>query len=115
MRPLTSILPNVDLAFVDPSKITKYLLDDAHPDNGGKAEFFRRLGFSAGDPELLRLALIAHAGSNAVDQSFETEFGTKYVIIGPMPSPSGRAPAVFAIWIVRYGETVLRFVTAYPE
>lgn len=42
-------LPNTHLAIVDQDKITGYLLDPAHPDNGGKAPFFLALGFRQDD------------------------------------------------------------------
>lgn len=39
------MLPNAHLAVVERLKMTGYLLNPAHPDNGGKAPFFRALGF----------------------------------------------------------------------
>ena len=41
-------LPNANLAIVDREKIADYLLNPAHPDNGGKAKFFLGLGFYRG-------------------------------------------------------------------
>ncbi len=38
-------LPNAHLAVVEQEKICGYLLNAAHPDNGGKAAFFAGLGF----------------------------------------------------------------------
>ncbi|HWH91799.1 MAG TPA: hypothetical protein VNV64_08385 [Candidatus Binatia bacterium] len=38
-------LPNADAAVVAQEKIRDYLLNAAHPDNGGKAAFFVALGF----------------------------------------------------------------------
>ena len=38
-------LPNADKAVVEREKVEDYLLDAAHPDNGGKAQFFERFGF----------------------------------------------------------------------
>ena len=38
-------LPNASLALVAREKVTDYLLNPAHPDSGGKAEFFHSLGF----------------------------------------------------------------------
>ena len=40
-------LPNAEKAVVERTKITDYLLNAAHPDNGGKAEFFGGLGSAA--------------------------------------------------------------------
>jgi len=42
-------LPNAHLAVVQQEKIKEYLLNPAHPDNGGKAAFFSMLGFHRGD------------------------------------------------------------------
>src|SRR5262245_37672421 len=38
-------LPNAERAIVEREKIVDYLLNSAHPDNGGKAQFFFSLGF----------------------------------------------------------------------
>ena len=38
-------LPDADKLVVAREKIADYLLNAAHPDNGGKAQFFERLGF----------------------------------------------------------------------
>ena len=40
-------LPNIVLAVVEREKITEYLLNPAHPDNGGKAAFFQIQGSAA--------------------------------------------------------------------
>ncbi|MCL5020629.1 MAG: hypothetical protein M1339_02980 [Bacteroidetes bacterium] len=42
-------LPNLDKAIIDREKIVDYLLNPAHPDNGGKSEFFHSLGFNRYD------------------------------------------------------------------
>jgi hypothetical protein len=42
---VTVKLPGADKAVVSREKIVDYLHDAAHPDNGGKAEFFAQLGF----------------------------------------------------------------------
>ncbi|MEI8197654.1 MAG: DUF6883 domain-containing protein [Phycisphaerae bacterium] len=51
------ILPNAPLANVEVSKITQYLLNPAHPDNGGKARFFLALGFHPDHPQTFAEAL----------------------------------------------------------
>ena len=52
-------LRNAHLAVVDRGKVVDYLLNEAHPDNGGKARFFVSLGFSRENPERLMEALRA--------------------------------------------------------
>jgi len=43
-----------------------------------------------------------------------TPFGNKYRLEGRMLGPNGRRAAVVSIWIIRGGETIPRFVTAFP-
>ena len=38
--------PSNHLAVIDRGKVLDYLLNEAHPDNGGKAQFFGLLGYS---------------------------------------------------------------------
>jgi hypothetical protein len=42
-------LPHADLVIIEQAKIVDYLLNPAHPDNGGKAAFFLAMGFSRED------------------------------------------------------------------
>ena len=41
--------------------------------------------------------------------------GEKYVIIGRIASPAGKAPLVRTIWIIDSGANAARLVTAYPH
>ena len=50
-------LPNADRVLVQREKIANYLLNAAHPDNNGKAEFFEGFGFREDDWETLAKAL----------------------------------------------------------
>lgn len=50
-------LPGADKAIVSREKIVDYLFNAAHPDNGGKAEFFVQLGFRCDQWEILAPAL----------------------------------------------------------
>src|SRR5439155_15608031 len=64
MQPMK--LPNVHLAMVPEQKVTRYLLDPAHPAGGSKAAFFLRFGFLASNWRRLADALLAHARNNEV-------------------------------------------------
>jgi hypothetical protein len=108
-------LPNPQKAVVDREKITDYLLNPAHPDNGGKFKFFTQLGFSREQPELMATALKALAEDNDVASVTESPHGTKYVIVGRIQSPSGNRPLVQSIWIVDKGLDAARLVTVYPH
>ncbi len=90
-------LPNADAAIVDEKKVTGYLLSTTHPFGRTKAEFFRQLGFAAENWQVLRQALREHALNHSVESVQETPFGRKYIVNGPLVTPSGEKPEVRTI------------------
>jgi len=72
-------LPNAAQAVVDAEKLNGYLLDPAHPDNGGKAPFFLGLGFRAEDCQVLAAAFRQLAVAFPVTESMAPSHGRKYV------------------------------------
>lgn len=109
-------LRNAHLAVVDRAKVLDYLLNDAHPDNGGKAQFFALLGFSREDPERLMRALREVAVKGKVVKTGESTHGEKYVVDGWLSAHTheSRQWSVRTIWIIDRGENAPRLVTAYP-
>jgi len=107
-------LPNAERATVDLGKITDYLLNPEHPDNGGKARFFGDIGFSRTDPAALSHALRALAVSGDVVSHHDSRHGRKFVVDGAIQAPRGRNPIVRTVWIIDAGQDVPRLVTAYP-
>lgn len=105
-------LPNYKNAVVAEAKITLYLLSDEN--SGGKAAFFSNVGFSLEQWEILRTALLDHAAVHEVARLKHNMHGMKYIIDGKLSTPDGRNPQVRSVWIVENGQTVARFVTAYP-
>jgi hypothetical protein len=108
-------LPNADKAIVEREKIADYLLDSAHPDNSGKAEFFERFGFRRNEWKILADAFLALARTAEVAQSMKSPHGQKYVTVGRIESPNGKTASVRTIWIVDKGLNIARLVTAYPH
>ena len=108
-------LPNPERAVVEREKIVGYLLNAAHPDNGGKAQFFDQLGFRRNEWETLASALRAIAVEAEVAQSLRSPHGQKYVILGQIESPAGKSTMVKTIGIADSGLEVARLVTAYPH
>jgi hypothetical protein len=107
-------LPNAHLAIVDREKITEYLLNPAHPDNGGKAKFFLGLGFTAEQWQVFAEALRTLADSFPIIELMESPHGIKYIVVGRFDTPSGKSPSVRTVWIVDTGNDKPRLVTAYP-
>lgn len=108
-------LPNAHLAIVERGKIVEYLLNPAHPDNGGKAPFFMALGFQPEEWKTLAAALRRLAVDSPVSQNMETVHGKKYIIDGRIETPVGKTPLVRTVWIIDAGATSPRLVTAYPH
>ena len=113
--PIHRVRSNNSYSVAEHEKISDYLLDPAHPDNGGKAEFFRKLGFRRNEWEALASALRTLAETADVAGSMESPHGRKYAIVGRIESPEGKAATLQTIWIVDKGLDGARFVTAYPR
>jgi hypothetical protein len=109
-------LRNAHLAVIDRSKVLDYLLNEAHPDNGGKAPYFALLGFSRDDPEGLMGALRDVAEQGEVVSSAESVHGEKYVVDGwlSVHTQEGRQWSIRTVWIIDRGKDSPRLVTAYP-
>jgi len=107
-------LPNAEFAVVEPAKITEYLLNPEHPDNGGKAAFFVALEFSQSDWDMFANALRRLALTADVTESMETMHGKKYIVDGELENPAGKEAWVRSIWIIDAGTDFPRLVTAYP-
>jgi hypothetical protein len=107
-------VPNAHLAIVDREKIVDYLLNPAHPDNGGKAKFFLGLGFTPEQWQLFAEAVRTLARSFPVTEYLESAHGIKYIVIGRIETASGRSPSIRTVWIVDKGNDKPRLVTAYP-
>jgi hypothetical protein len=107
-------LPNAHLAIIEREKITEYLLNDAHPENGGKALFFAGLDFSRTGWLLLANAFLRLARESEVGISMESSHGIKYIVDGALITPFGKCPIVRTVWIVDQRSENPRLVTAYP-
>ena len=107
-------LPNAHLATVPEKKITRYLLNPAHPAGGSKAAFFLRFGFTATDWRYLANALLRHARENDVVATERTAHGMRYAVDGKLLAPDGTALNVRSAWYIHRTGEAPRFVTAHP-
>lgn len=108
-------LPNPDMAIVDEAKVREYLLSTTHPVGRFKAVFFLRLGFTQDDWTELRQALIRDHAHSEAQNAGSSAWGQKFRIDAGLAGPQGTIVQATSIWIVRTGESVARFVTAYPS
>ena len=107
-------VPNAENAVVPLNKLTTYLLALSHPVGGSKARFFRSNGFDDGNIDVLAdgLRAVVNGTASSVRQS---PFGTKYVVVGGLPTPRGTIVQIETVWIVEPPDDRPRLVTAYPS
>jgi hypothetical protein len=108
-------LPNAHLAVAEQEKICRYLLNPAHPDNGGKAGFLTGLGFKVEGWQLLAAALRELVATSPVAKCMASAHGVKYIVDGRLGQRGGRKLWVRTVWIVERGAQEPRLVTAYPR
>jgi hypothetical protein len=107
-------LPHAHLATVPEAKVTRYLLNPAHPAGGSKAAFFLRFGFTAVRWQQLAEALVLHAQHNQAVETEQTRHGTRYAVDGPLSAPDGTVLNIRSAWYIDPGSDTPRFVTAHP-
>jgi hypothetical protein len=107
-------LPNGERALVPPSKLTGYLLSEAHPAGRVKAAFFRAVGFDEDAGSLFEQGLLAIARNDDVVEVVPSPYGVKNVVDGPLATPLGRIVRLRTVWIIEAGRDRPRLVTAYP-
>jgi hypothetical protein len=107
-------LPNAENAVIPTEKLRGYLLSPTHPIGRFKSVLFRGLGYEAEDYERLETDIRSMLSGEA-EPSKGNEFGSSYLVRGVVTGPNGRSAAIVTVWIILSGQTVPRFVTAYPE
>jgi hypothetical protein len=108
-------LPNADAVEIPKEKITDYLLNPLHPDGASKAVFFAAHGFKVEHWQEFAAALRELAAGFPVVKQQDSRHGKKYVVDGPLTTPSGKTPLVRTVWIIDQPSENPRFITAYPQ
>ena len=91
------------------------LLSTDHPVGRFKAAFFAQLGYTGEGWQRLEADLRAQQLPLDAQEGEPTVYGRKFTISGPLTGPSGDAAGLVSVWVIRRGEDVPRFVTAYPR
>jgi hypothetical protein len=106
-------LPNTDKAIIKTEKLLDYILSSEHPDGKLKAAFFKKFGYTSSNWEVFEKDLRKLLQIQDVFESETFEFGTKYMVKGPIKSPSGETIQVLTVWVILKGEDIPKLVTAY--
>ena len=81
---------------------------------GDKHKFwYDILGFSS--PESIRAVLLKSVTIDKLEADMPNAYGNLYRMVITLTTPAGSSRRIRTVWIVRFGEDVARFVTAYPE
>lgn len=107
-------LPNADKAIVPRAKITGYLLNLSSKHGQPKARFFLSFGYTIEAWSTFAEALQTHAQAYDVADTRETDYGSHYVIEGPLETPDGRNPWVRSVWKIETGSEIPSLISAYP-
>ncbi len=111
---VTTYMPDADRAYVEPRKLTHYLLNPQHPVGSSKAKAFLAMGYTQSFPEQLESALLRHA-TQPVASVIPTRHGELFVIEAYLSSDVTeiRVRFVRSVWLVELGRAP-KFITAYP-
>ena len=108
-------LPNCTNAHIPDAKLTIYLLNHAHPQNRGKARFFKLAGYDLDNVGSLRMVLLELACVGVVANEQSNEDGVKYVVIGKITGANSKQYELKTVWVVEPPEDYPRLITAYPN
>lgn len=108
------VLPGAENAIIDDAKLRDYLLSHEHPVGRFKAAFFGTLGYTQVKWTMLRRDLLHLVKSGVATDGQSSPFGRKFEVRGTLNGPSGRHAEVMTVWVILVGETLPRFVTAFP-
>ena len=98
------LLPNRDKAFIQPEKLTGYLLSETHTIGKSKARFFCELSFNDENVDILEQELLKVAMFQEISEIITTRHGTKYVTIGSINTPKSRSVSLLIVWIIDVGK-----------
>ncbi|GAB3931294.1 DUF6883 domain-containing protein [Larkinella terrae] len=108
-------LPDCENAYIPFAKVKDYLLAENHPQNKGKASFYRNIGYDPEQYELLLMDLKGMACEGNVIETVFSEDGIKFVVVGNLTAPNGKLYSIKSIWIKEHRQYFPRLVTAYPN
>lgn len=102
--------PNI---VIPDEKLTRYLLLPRAWDD--KSKYLAQAGFTLDNPEALKKALVELAKNSETVQDGVNEYGEFLRLDGILTGPAGLSISVTAIWLRRYIDRSVHFVTLKPR
>ena len=119
------VLPNLEMAEIDERKFSEYSLNPGHPDNRGKADGWRALGYDVDNPqarqkaarELRDLTLDELLANGKVAEVKDDSYGSRPRVISGITGPNGKNATLVTCWLIeeRSGTAVPRLITTWVQ
>jgi filamentous hemagglutinin len=119
------VLPNLEMAEIDERKFSEYSLNPGHPDNQGKADGWRALGYDVDNPqarqnaarELRYLTLEELLPRGKVAEVRDDAYGPRPRVISGITGPNGKDATMVTCWLIenRSGTAVPRLITTWVQ
>ena len=108
-------IPNSNLAVIEPSKLTDYLLNTEHKRGGTKAKLLVHFGYSLENWQQLEADIRKYHLDLDVNVVKETAYGIKYEISANLLTPINRHLLVKTVWQIDTGTDFPRLITLVPD
>lgn len=119
------VLPNLEKAEIDERKFSEYSMNPGHPDNQGKANGWRALGYDVDNPEarqkaareLRDLTLEELLANGKVAKVREDSYGSRPQVINGIAGPNGKHATMVTCWLIEdlSGTAIPRLITTWVE
>lgn len=100
-------------AIIPDEKLTRYLLVPREQDN--KSKFLEQAGFTADNPEQLKLAIRQLADRIEALENRNNEYGIFYRVEGQLTGANDSNLSVITIWLNRKVDGKFQFITLKPK
>ncbi len=108
-------IPNSDIAVIESSKLSEYLLNIEHQRGGTKAKLLLQFGYSPDNWQQLEADIRKFHLTEDVNLIKETAYGTRYEVSANLLTPINRLLLVKTIWQIDIGTNFPRLITLVPN
>ena len=119
------VLPNLERAEIDERKFSEYSMNPRHPDNKGKADGWRALGYDVDNlqarreaaRELRDLTLEESLANGKVTEVRKDSYGPRPRVISGITGPNGKNATLVTCWLIedRSGTAIPRLITTWVQ
>ena len=115
-KAIDNAIPNVQIATINPKKLTEYALDPNHPVGGNKAKVFESaLGYNQSNADDLMRQIYEKLPSSEAVLGKLDEYGQRYTVDIPITGPNGNTVNVRTGWIIKTGSDIPELTTIYVK